>query len=709
MKAVFTVFFVLLCGIAHAQVVLFDDFEDGSITNTANSSSVPANLTWSGNTGKFSVVSSVVLAGAYSLRSSTGNGPGAINEPYPSGMSLGANNITWRLVYRNNTALTPDNVDVPAANNNSWRLWLAASSTARASCFGYFLTHKGSQLVLRAVSSQANNAYNDILSFNISNQTTYSIRITRRASDGLWKMFVTTGTGEALAPSVGSGYHSSVTLPAQIYTLFDANNTTANANSFFWDNYQVSQSYLQADCNDNSVQTNDIYAGETNKAIFSFRLTATDDIPLKFIYIASSYTGLNDGKIKNNTARLVQSDDNDFNTAADNVDISAQFSQIQVDNNSIKFGNFNEDGFLIPGGSSKYYFVVIDVNNPFTGSGTPPPTTFSSSSTNSTYNATAGTFQFAANNKVQTNDYDCSKTQTFVAICDWTGGNSNANNWNDNANWNPNRVPGQYDMARIGSNVTFTNAPKIQNNSNYRVKNLVFGSVKNASLSIDANSSLTVTDCDVVHSSSPSGGAEYYSDVSGDGTLTIDNLRIGNDQAPPNTFTSIAKSIFRTRIKNLTVNNNITLKSVGNANSNGLNWGQFTGANGTILLNGQIETIKVNNYNNSNTDAFASSIGKFEFGSSASGDQPTLILTNSNAILPITFGFGIDFSFPDDESVRQSTVIYRNNSTSAQTVYPSGNLIIGRIPANYRNVVFEGSGPKRSAGMNERTQSGASS
>ncbi|MBE7177747.1 MAG: T9SS type A sorting domain-containing protein, partial [Mucilaginibacter polytrichastri] len=59
--------------------------------------------------------------------------------------------------------------------------------------------------------------------------------------------------------------------------------------------------------------------------------------------------------------------------------------------------------------------------------------------------------------------------------------------------------------------------------------------------------------------------------------------------------------------------------------------------------------------------------------------------------------------------MRQSTVIYRNNSTSAQTVYPSGNLIIGRQPANYRNVVFEGSGPKRSAGMNERTQSGASS
>ncbi|MBE7178540.1 MAG: hypothetical protein INR69_19210, partial [Mucilaginibacter polytrichastri] len=441
--------------------------------------------------------------------------------------------------------------------------------------------------------------------------------------------------------------------------------------------------------------------------IFSFQLTATEDVPLKFIYISSSYNALNDGKIKNNTAKLIRSDDNDFTTTGDNVDVTNQFDQVVVESNAIKFLDNATDGFPVPNGSSKYYFVVVDINNPFTGSGTPPPVTFGTSSSNTDFNATSGTFQFSANNKVNTNNYGCTKTQNFVALIDWIGANTNANNWNDNANWSPAVVPKQYDIARIGSNVTFNNHPKIQNNTAAKVKGIIFGSIKTATLTVDAGSSLTATDFDLYHMASPTAG-DIRTDLMGGGSITVDNMRIGNDVAPPTSFTNISKSIIYTRVAALTVNNNVTLKSVGNTSSNGLNWAQLSIGSGTFTLNGQIETIKVNNYNTNYSDAFASMIGKFEFGNNTSDPAPTMILTNKEAILPITLGFGIDFSYPDDESVRQSTVIYRNNSTDVQTVYPSGDKIIGRIPANYRNIVLEGSGPKSSAGMNERLISGAS-
>jgi hypothetical protein len=662
-----------------AQVTLSDDFEDGTLTNT-NSTTNPQWTLSSATT--FVATNATNLSGSFSLRSATNTTARYMSRTFTTG-SMDAVNYTWRVLYRNNSTTTPTSGLPTAASARTWRLWLAATAAnlSAGTTYGYALVHQGTTLALMRYNSGGNTT---VCSYTIANNTTYTIRVTRRASDGFWQLYVDTGTGSATT-SRGSGNNTEQAITSNVYTGFECNDNN-NAGTFIWDNYSVTAAMLTVTNNTNSVVTN-AYAGNTYP-FFSFQLTATEDISLKDIYIASSYSNLNDGKISGNAISLIRSTDNDYYTTGDNTDVTASFSQYIVETTQMKF--YNNSGYTIADGTSYYYFVVGTLNNPYTGSGTPPPTTFSISTTQSFPDGT-GSFIPVANNIYNVNAYNASSATpvVFGATIDWTGASSTS--WTGTtANWSPAQIPTSADAVRIGV-VTFTNQPTVS--AAAAAASLTLGTTKAATLTV--NSTLTVSGAVVQNHSTTA--TSVTSTIAGTGTLNCASFTVGDSGVPPapsgdTGFGGGPKTVVTT------VNSTIAAMNVTGA----INLNTTTSATGfyTVLIvfvqsgvsvnnatfNFSSGVITANNLTTTNSSYSANNVAVFN--GDVSTTATTLNLLGANPI-SVAAGGTIDFT-----TGGSGTGIVNYAATSgSQAVYTTADDI-GVNPENYDNLTLSGAATK---------------
>jgi hypothetical protein len=645
-----------------AQVALSDDFEDGTLTNT-NSTTNPQWTLSSAST--FVATNATNLAGSFSLRSNTATTARYMSRTFTAG-SLAAVNYTWRVLYRNNSATTPTSGLPSAASARTWRLWLAATAAdlSAGTTYGYALVHQGTTLALMRYNSGGSTT---VCSYTIANNTTYTIRVTRQASDGLWRLYVDTGTGSATT-SRGSGNNTEQAITSNVYTGVECNDNS-NPGTFIWDNYSITASMLTVTINSNSVVTNAL-AGNTY-AFFSFQLTALEDISLKDIYVASSYNNLNDGKISGNAITLIRSTDNDYYTTADNTDVTSSFSQFVVESTQMKF--YNNSGYTISAGTSYYYFVVGTLNNPYTGTGAPPPITFSISTTQSFPDGTSS-FIPLANNIYNVNAYNASSASpvVFGTYYNWTGASSTAwgtaGNWKDNSGAVCTSAPGQYDCARIGYLYSYSNTPTVTSNTS--IGSILFSTInQNANTLVVSSNTLTVNG-DISTTSDVSSNNCSVT-VSGAGTIAAVNLNIGDGTAPTTNNKSFTG--FITSVNKLTLTGDVNLNAYdlnGNRNFDPnflITGGTVTAANlSTALLN-------------------------------VSGPAKSIItLSVTNA----TLNFTGTSPLSDLQTTNTNTIAFNGTGATigymgaAQTVYTNSAITGLSGGVTYTNVVFGGSGTK---------------
>ncbi|HEX6914020.1 MAG TPA: hypothetical protein VF145_02185, partial [Chitinophagaceae bacterium] len=389
--------FLLLfsCLPASSQVtVVSDNFNDGNIT---------ASPAWSGNTGSFAVSTSSPLEGSHSLRSNTGNTPASINTQYGSSTNLAGANYTWTLIYRDNGSSNPtvrDNGAAIAASDNHWRFWIAAtSSTTTGTMSGIYISHSGGNL---KISRKKNKGTWDIATYPVSLNTTYSIRVARRA-DGFFNWYVDTGTAEAtteranfwITDVLASGNSS-------IYMVMDANNTTANR--FEFDMMGLSTKSLTITQLTNGVHTGDLEQGMTDKALIGFAATAEGSVTIESVNINN--TNANNTNVYP-TVRLWTSVDNDFSTTGDNTEVTG----ISVARNSGYFLISNINHVL--NNETRNYFFTVDVST--TGS-LPASVQLSMNCTD----CGAPFTNVVTTNAEKVNDFSFSgPTCNFLRVCTW--------------------------------------------------------------------------------------------------------------------------------------------------------------------------------------------------------------------------------------------------------------------------------------------------
>ncbi|RFZ85934.1 T9SS C-terminal target domain-containing protein [Mucilaginibacter terrenus] len=470
----------------HAQVLLSDDFET-SLTNTPASTTNPV---WSGSLTEFAISSSPTispLAGSSSLASYTHNSEDNIYTTYNAGTSNV--NMVWRLLYKN-TGSTTDSAD-PNNGKRSWNFWLAANGSNPTTCYGYYLTERQGVLYLR----RYNGGTTNLASFTLTNNTTYSIKVTRRGSDGLWVLYVDAGTGEATT-SRGSTNNQEVATTGTLYTILLSNDKN-EPNTFLFDNYSISQASATLGCTTAGLASSSyLFSGDVNKAVHSFQLTYIEDLPIKQLTIYSS-GALNNGQIS--SFSLVKSTNT---TYGDGDDVTLTATDFTGNNNgsNFRFDNNNTNGYLLSGTSSAttvYFFLVLNLSSTFVN--TSMTSTFSMSSANSS-------LVFSANNSINMAAYSCTgNTYSFGKLFDWYGNadlisGSPDLRWSSNKNWvlngNTGSIPGaaptQYDKVRIAS-INYVNSsrqPLVD--ASTTIAGLEYGSLS-TSPTFTLNSGITVT------------------------------------------------------------------------------------------------------------------------------------------------------------------------------------------------------------------------
>lgn len=514
-----------------AQILLSDNFE----TSLSNTPTTTTNPLWVQDLTSFPIASSPAitpLSGSSSITTATNNSPNYIYNQYSS--NIGSVNRIWRLLY-NADGISPDNND-PQNGKQSWNFFLAADGSNPNSCYGYYLTHRNNTLYLRVRKSGGTA---DIASYNISSSTTYSIKVTRRASDGFWTLYVDAGTSEATT-SRGTGNNTEAPISGNMYTVLHCNDKNSS-NSFTFDNYSISSASLTFGCTTAGLANTFLYAGDANKAVYSFQTVTTEDVPLKVITISNTGS-LSNGQIS--SFKLIKSTNTTFGDA-DDVDITSNFS---ANNNggNFQFNNNNTDGYTLTGTSSSstaYFFLVVSMSSSFVNSSI--ASTFSMSSASSS-------IQYSANHAVNTASYSCTgNTYSFGKNYDWSGNadlisGSPDLRWSSNKNWVynasgsvANEAPGQYDKARIGNSAYTVSGRQPVLSATTTIGDILIGALNSPTLDL---STFTLN---VSNSFTMNSGATFTLNASGAsaGTLTVSNLSGSSSMASTATLTLAGRAI----------------------------------------------------------------------------------------------------------------------------------------------------------------------
>ncbi|MEO3403141.1 LamG-like jellyroll fold domain-containing protein [Mucilaginibacter sp. CAU 1740] len=334
-----------------------------------------------GNAARTSLITTIdasttsPLNGSVSLRSASPatNGVSAIRWDFVGSGALGSvdltqNDFEWNFIYKQNSTSSPDDPDVMATGNNSWRYWLVANNYTTNNMQGIYITHTGTSLSLRYRYDAGSTAghYNELLNAPMANdQQTYMIKV-QRLKDGRWAIYkdvfvagmTTAKTLVASSTSnTGSGYST------YYYSYLES--TTTAAGRFQWDNFDMYTRVLQFDATGVNGVANNVtqpaYYPNENVIVYGMKITARGNFLINQLVMNTSGAGFE--AYFNGSGSLYRSDDSFYSTSSDLLLGSVTYTGNAVQNYSVgdliaSSGNTNGT-YSVPG----YYFYTGTVKS----------------------------------------------------------------------------------------------------------------------------------------------------------------------------------------------------------------------------------------------------------------------------------------------------------------------------------------------------------
>ncbi len=605
-------------------------------------------MVWSGTTSAFAGTTAITGNGTYSMGVNTANTPRTIYRQYGTNTNLSTGTYTWSFTFTTTTTTVTDLTNASthaalASNTNSWRYWLAASSATSGSN-GYCLTQDGGKIKLIRTNGSNEKYQLFQTDINIAINAKYAVRVVR-TSDNLWTLYADANTDNATTKQGNStnepAYFNSGS--ASIFTKFEANTTSANI--FKFDNVYFGVPSVTMAALTNGLASTVLTEGATNQALIGVSVTPTGSAALlSAMYFQN--TNDNRGGVYTN-GKLIRSTDNSFATTGDNTTVSAN---VYLQTNYVEVSGMN---VTVAAGTTANFFLVYDLQSPFGGTA---PTSMQFSMTQS--GGTTG----VTSDLVENSFSITSPTYTLAKVYTWNGNSST--NWNTAANWTYNggtstTVPGASNAVRIGVS-SFNNQPTVTANST--VASITFGKAKDAILTVNSGSLLTISGSIAVNNESNKNVAVT---IAGAGSMSVGTLGMGGLTETPNPGTKTA-SITST-INSLTVSGNVVLNSVG-SEAGRLNDAQFYLQSGTMTVNGSIQTL----------NSYAGNVSLFQMNSGAG--TATLNLSASNP-------FSLSATGTNTISLAgtSTTVIYNGTTQNIPT-------------STYTNVIMSGAGDKTATG-----------
>ncbi|MFD0765581.1 T9SS type A sorting domain-containing protein [Mucilaginibacter lutimaris] len=619
------------------------------------------------------------LEGSVSLASTNLNAVSAIRWDLlgngTSGINLNSTDYEWNFIYKNNSSSSNDDPDQIAANKNSWRYWLIANGYADNNMQGFYISHVGTNLVLRyrydAVAGSGR--YNPILSTALPNdQTAYMIKV-QRMKAGTWAIYldkyVAGMTTAKTLVNIGSDNTGSTTFFTYYYSYLQSTSTTASR--FQWDKFDMYTRILKfVGTNANSASngiTQPPYSENQTVIFYGLQVQSRGNFPIwNQMYFSTTGPGLND-YFSSNSGSIYKSYDSYYSTATDQpVATGVQLSG--SGNNAIYASNMrdtiassgNTDGSL---STPQYYFVTgTTLSN--LNYGNPPTGTVTISGVNNFTERPSGSPTTIS----YTNTTATSTTITFGKGFDWKGGTATSGEylWSTPANWANNTVPGSSDIARFGVGTnTFTTQPTLS--ASTTVSKIIIGPNTISSTNNATNLSLKASTLTATNGIAVDAGGNLA--LSGTSNASRGTLTFGSSSSTVISPTGTLSAQY------VNVTNNGTLTLLSDATGSG----SIGALIGSTLTSAAAKTF---------VQRYISAVRGYRLFSSpvtSDGSNYSLAYLKSNAY--ITGSTGTTGGF--DKSGSPTVYFFREDVAPSQTSFAGGNFRgvnnISNIPYAFDN------------------------
>jgi len=573
-----------------------------------------------------------------------GNGAGNID--------MTQNDWEWDFLYKNTTTSSNDDPDVMAVGNNSWRYWLIANSYSGNTTQGFYVSHVGTNLVLRYRYDNVagSGRYNTMLTTALPNdQNTYIIKV-QRLKNGSWAFYKDLYVGGMTTAKTLAVYSTGTTgsnFSTYYYSYLETTCTTSNR--FKWDKFDMYTRALQftavgANSTANGITPVPYTAGE-NTIMYGLKIVARGNFNINQIYITTTGAQLN--SYFNSTGQLYRSTDAFYNTSTD-----VNVSSIQLTGTTAYAGSAindfitssgNTDGtYSVPG----YYFISATTSSPL-NYGNPIGTD------NIIFSGVTGLAgeSVSPSTVSYTSTSSTGNTITFLNSNDWKGGTST--DWSTGSNWSGVHVPTTSESARIGV-VAYTNTlnqPALS--ATVTVGQLVFGSTE--AVKVTMNSKNLTSNYGIILNASAN------VTITGSGSVTANN--IGSSSS------IMASTSILTMNGNANLVNNGTFTLMADASSSA-SIGPTTGASTiTGTFNVQRYFTAIRNYRFLSSPVYTSSQ---TLGATTGKVYNLSYLSGTTSSLPITTGLsGGGF----DKVGNPTIYLYREDRSTNNNVFSGGNYI----------------------------------
>lgn len=585
------------------------------------------------------------LDGSVSLESKSLSAIGAIRWDFigsGAGTSLATNDLEWNFVYKNTTTSSNDDPDVMTAGNNSWRYWLMAQGYTTNNMQGVYVSHVGTNLVLRYRYDAGSIAlhYNPLLSTALPNdQNAYMIKI-QRLRTGSWAIYMdrfVAGMTTAKTLVTISSSTTGSTYSTYYYSYLEATSTTTRRFQFDkFDMYTRVLTLVGANSAANGI-TPVPYTQDQTVIYYGFEIQSRGNFAFgSQLYLTSSGSvGLNDYFVSN-TGGFWESKDSFYSTTTDRqISSSVQLSgsgsgavQVSAFADTVTSSG-NTDGTL----SIPQYYFFTGTTKSILNYGSPPTGTF-------TLTAVSRLFEQPNNSQTgipYTSSGITSGVISFVNSADWNGNTSSA--WNVSSNWSIGSVPTASTPVRIGV-VTFNNQPTVSVAA--VAYNMTLGTTKVTTLTV--NNTLTVSG--TITQKLSSSTTAYTNTLTGTGTINCTNVQVGDDSNGG----VAGQALVYSSVDKLNVSEDITITS------NGTNRAAFAIHDGDVTVGDKIIIT------NSGTPSIANS-AYFIINTANTGTNPTLTL---NSVDPISI----------QNAVYGSVNFYGTTGGPTTTTYTAANANI---------------------------------
>jgi hypothetical protein len=682
---------------------IFDDNSLHSFTAAGVTASLAISGSAAGNLNQ-------VTAGRSIQSTTTTTGAGSVGYSIlTNGTDLNGDDYEWSILYK--TTITQANwskiIDLqsaaPTGTNAGWRYWLnSQDAVPSATTQGFYVTQVNNQIILRARNSNYNT---DIITYTLPTPSTatpvYNIKVQRRVISGLIYWYLAVGESTAANPetSTFAGFNGASVTQYNIYgyTVLESYSKSGATATFSWDDIKLYTSFFNVtglNSAANNVAQNSYLLAGNSYALFGFDINSRGLHYEQTNRVFTTSTGSSNLATQFSAFNIVKSTDNAYSSDDALVSAASDFTQpsVRTDNFLQAFGASDLN-------SHAYYFLVGTVRSTFNA-----PTDLnavinfklvsgSSGFTDGAFVNYGATPQYSPSYSLNTYSITNSIGYTFAYQLDWVGatlGSGSGGYWDVSTNWSPAIVPGANDAVRIGVGTSFKYQPVVRTTAS--VGSVALGAIKSTLTGtpdkvITVNSSQTLTVSGDITQNHSTSNIKSKTSLYGAGTLTCQNLYIGDASVPANSGTVATDStVVSSLINQFNILGNITLTSNVSANGSVAYFPAFNLDANTTAITGQI--ITVDNSNSTSTtfnSTFTSAPIRGRFNINNTNNNNKLTLFNTNPLATLATGQGCDFNFAGSVNA----IVEYASTGSGQAVYTSADGI-GSAGGTYENLTFTG-------------------